>query len=299
MKLSVVISAYNNQDTIKDCIKSINFADEVIVVDNQSTDDTAKIAKENGAKVFSRPNNPRKLNDSKNFGFSKASHEWILSLDTDERVDLDLKDQIQSILSQDIALQPDGFLIPRKNIIFGRWIQRGLWYPDHQLRLFKASKGKFPNIHNHELLQVEGTTQTLSGHITHYNYNTVSQYLQKIDRQYSDNEVDTFLKNHGQIHWYDAIRFPAQDFLANYFAREGYKDGLHGLVLSLLQAFYMFVVFAKIWERQGFKPQDVDLKDSQKEFNRVIYQLRYWFLHSRNSKAPIHQKIWLKLQSMF
>lgn len=296
MKLSVVITSHNNQDLITDCLKSVRFADEIIIIDNQSTDDTAKIAKKHGAKVIKHKNEPTNLNKSKNFGFTKAKHQWILSLDSDERVEPDLKQQILKAVRQKNN-SVIGYYIPRKNIIFGKWIQHGLWYPDHQLRLFQKSKGKFPASHNHELLQVTGQTQYLTGHILHLNYTSVSQYIQKIDRQYSDNEVEVFLKKGNHIHWYDALRFPLQDFLTNYFAREAYKDGLHGLVLSILQAFYMFVVFCKIWEKQEFQPQAVKLTAVDSELKRFRSQVKYWLLHCRAQSASLPRRLLLKIQS--
>lgn len=298
MKLTVVITSYNNQDLIKDCVNSVKFADEVIIVDNGSSDDTVKIAKQLGAKIFTHPNDPTKLNQAKNFGFNKASGDWILSLDSDERVESDLKQEIQELMKQE-SINTNGFSFPRKNIIFGKWIRHGLWYPDDQVRLFRKGKGKFPVVHQHEYLRVEGKVGKLNGHLSHLNYQTISQYLQKIDRQYSGNEAEVFLQNGGQIHWFDAIRFPGQDFLSNYFMRQAYKDGLHGLVLSLLQAFYMFVVFCKIWEMEGFKPKKMTLDESNREFWRIFKQFRYWFLLAKSQGASLPQKFWLKLQGWF
>ena len=145
MKLSVVISAYNEERMIEDCLKSARFADEIILVDNQSTDKTTEIAKRYTNKIFFRTNNPLMLNLNKNFGFTKATGDWILSLDADERVSKELKEEINNIIHQSSAIshQQSGYLIPRKNIIFGKWIQHGLWYPDDQLRLLRKGKGKF------------------------------------------------------------------------------------------------------------------------------------------------------------
>ena len=294
--LSVVITAHNNQDQIAQTVNSAAFADEIIVIDNQSTDHTARLAKKAGARVIPHKNNPTNLNDSKNFGFTKARGPWILSLDSDERVEPDLKQEIELLLQHE-HIPEDGFYLPRKNIIFGKWIEHGLWYPDHQLRLFKKGKGRFAAIHNHELLKVDGVAGKLKGHLTHFNYSTISQYTQKIDKQYSDNEVNVFLKKGGRIAWHDALRFPFQDFLTNYFLRGSYQDGLHGLVLSLLQAFYMFVVFAKIWERQGFKSTPVNLADTQKEFKYLARQLLYWYNHTQSINAPLAKKLFYKLQN--
>lgn len=295
-KLSVVVTVHNNQDIIKDCLKSVSFADEIIVVDNESTDDTAKIAKKFGAVVFAHKNNPKQLNESKNFGFSKAKYEWILSLDSDERIEQELKDEIKFILSKD-NIPFNGYKIPRHNIIFGKIIRHGLWYPDHQLRLFRNGQGEFPNKHNHELLQIKGEAGVLKGHIKHFNYQTISQYIQKIDKQYTENEMETYIEQKRKIQWYDALRFPAQDFMSNYFVRQAYKDGLHGLVLSLLQAFYMFIVFAKIWEKQGFKEHEIDLEQAKSESEHVFRQLKFWYYNEKQKNTKGVEKFIYKLKS--
>ncbi len=283
MSLSVVVSAYNNQDVIEDCLKSIaKLANEIIVVDNGSHDDTPKIAKKYGAKVLSHQNNPLGLNQAKNFGFTKATGDWILSLDTDERISPELAAEIRQVI-QESSSEILAYQFPRKNIIFGQWIKHGLWYPDTQIRLFRRNQGKFAGKHNHEKLQVLGTIGNLTSHIIHYNYTSVTQYLDKINHLYSDNEAQHFISSGKKVAWYDAIRMPISDFLTNFFARDAYKDGLHGLTLSLLQAFYTFVVFAKIWEQQGFEPynqnnflpQTIDeIKAKAKEFN-------YWYRRTR------------------
>lgn len=274
MNLSVVIAARNEAIEITDCLKSVEkLADEIILVDNESTDDTAKVAHNFGAKVYTHKNDPLHLNLNKNFGFTKAKGDWILSLDADERISPELAKEIKKATSY-VAYQ-----MPRQNIIFGQWIKHGLWYPDYQIRLFKKDKAKFPGIHNHEKLAVSGAVGTLAGHLIHYNYRTVSQYIKKINDVYSDNEVETFLNSGKTVGWYDAIRMPFSDFLTNFFARQGYKDGLHGLVLSLLQAFYTFVVFAKIWERQNFPAYNSDqfLSQVTREFKSKTQEYNYWY----------------------
>ena len=279
MNLSVVIATRNEASEITDCLKSVTaLADEIILVDNGSTDNTAKIAQSGsagGVKVFPHANDPLHLNVSKNFGFTKAHGKWILSLDADERVSRALAQQIKSAIKNP---RHSAYMFPRQNIIFGQWIQHGLWYPDYQTRLFQADKAKFPGVHNHEKLQVDGDTGRLSGHLVHYNYRTVSQYIRKINDVYSDNEVATFIKSGKTVYWYDAIRMPFADFLTNFFAREAYKDGLHGLVLSLLQAFYTFVVFAKIWEKQNFPAYNSDkfILEVHQELRAKTKEYNYW-----------------------
>lgn len=256
-KLSVVISTHNEEKLLEGALQSVRqLADEIIIVDNESTNQTVEIAKRYTTKIYKRKNNPLILNQSKNFGFSKAMGDWVLSLDPDERVSPELAKEISSILANSESRvtnsEISAYWFPRKNIVFGKWIQHGIWYPDRQLRLFQRGKGKFPGKHNHEYLEVKGETGELSSHLIHENYQYISQYIDKINHSYTDNEVVNLLQSGKKIEWVDAVRMPASDFILNFFRRQSYKDGLHGLVLSILQTFYAFVVFAKAWERQGF-----------------------------------------------
>lgn len=281
VKLSAVISTHNSETLIEDCLKSAEkVADEIIIVDNESTDKTVKIAKRYTKIIHPHKNNPLVLNQAKNYGFTKAKGEWIISLDPDERISPKLATEIKKILKEHSSKrQHPAYQMPRKNIIFGRWIKHGLWYPDEQIRLFRRGQARFLEKHNHEKLKVKGRIGSLKGHLIHYNYTGVTQYIDKINHLYSDNEAKTAIESGKIVKWYDAIRMPLSDFLANFFAREAYKDGLHGLVLSLMQAFYTFVVFAKIWEQQGFKKYQSDqfLTEAKTEFMSKMQEFNYWY----------------------
>lgn len=276
--LSVVISAYNEEKQIEECLKSVEgIADETIVIDNTSSDNTIKIAKKYTSKIFIKPNN-QMLNINKNFGFSKAAGLWILSLDADERVSDELAKEIRARVKSGTLVE--GYWIPRKNIIFGKWIKNSIWWPDYQLRLFRNGKGKFLAEHVHEMIVIDGQTEKLSEPLIHYNYASVSQYLTKLDKIYTENESDVILKSGKKLMWIDAIRMPASDFLKTFFYQKGYRDGLHGLVLSLLQAFYAEIVFAKTWEKQGFPEYNSSsfVKDVWRELSRAAHECYYWFL---------------------
>ncbi len=282
MRLSVVVSAYNEEKKIAACLESVqSLADEIIVVNSSSTDDTIKIAKKYTSKIYTRPNNPM-LNVNKNYGFSKAKGEWILSLDSDERVTPELAEEVRTKI-QEPNSNIYGYWIPRKNIIFGKWIQNSIWWPDYQLRLVKKGRGKFPEKHVHEMMEVTGETERLSSPMLHENYSSISQYLYKLDTIYTENEVAQFLAHGKKIRWMDAIRFPAQDFIKTFFFQKGYKDGLHGLVLSMLQAFYAEIVFAKIWEKQRFEEYNSSsfLHETYKELVKIYHEIRYWYLSER------------------
>lgn len=299
MKISVVISAYNEEKMIEDCLKSAKFlADEIIFVDNTSDDKTIEIAKKYTLKIFTRPNNPVMLNGNKNFGFTKARGEWILSLDADERITPVLAREIRAVIKNKEIV---GWEIPRKNIIFGKWIRHSIWWPDYNLRLFKRGKGKFPLKHVHEKLVVNGEVGRLKNPMLHYNYQTVSQFIKKLDTTYTESETENFLAEGKKIVWSDAIRWPTNDFVKTFFSEKGYKDGLHGFVLSMLQAFYALVFFAKIWERkEKFKDLTPDnfLSNVIKEFTRAGSNIRYWIYETLIGENP-GMKFYYKIRRKF
>ena len=300
-RISVVISAFNEEKNIGDCLQSIKWADEIILVDNTSSDKTVSIAKKYTSKIFKRPNN-RMLNINKNYGFEKATNKWILNLDADERVTEELKREIINVINNN-SDDFDGFEIPRKNIIFGKWIRHGIWWPDYQIRLFKKGKGKFECRHVHEKIKLEGKLGQLSQPLLHYNYKSISEYIRKFNDIYTENEVENFLKSGKRIYWYDAIRMPVNEFLSVFLARSIYKDGLHGLVLSILQAFYALVTFCKVWERQKFWEYNNSkfLNEVKQEINKSFKDYKYWTQNANLKnliRKIIGEKIWIKLRSI-
>jgi glycosyltransferase involved in cell wall biosynthesis len=240
------------------------------------------------------------FHENKQLAIEKATGDWILYLDADERVTPELAKEVRSVIGDTClpAGRPryDGYWIPRKNIIFGKWIKNSFWYPDYQLRLFKKGKAFLPCKSHHEQPKLKGKAGYLKEALVHYNYRTVSQYIYKLNTLYTENDKNIILQSGKKIYWYDAIRMPANEFLATFFARQAYKDGLHGLILSGFQAFSALVTFAKIWETQGFKEaEDKDiLVKSESEFKKVIKDLKYWFLTSKSKQArnPLKKISW-------
>lgn len=281
--LSVVLSVHNEEKLLEEALKSMkDLADEIVVVDNESTDKTVQIVKKYTKRIYEHKNTPNFLNSPKNYGFSKATGDWILSLDADERVTPELAEQIRRVIFPSTPSDPsvpsfNGYWIPRKNKVFGKWLTGGIWWPDYQLRLFRRGKGEFPAKHNHELLAVNGRTEYLKAPLDHYSYTSIVQYVEKFTYTYLENEVENQIKAGKKVEWYDAIRMPSSDFVINFFVRQGYKDGLHGLILAMLQAFYMFLVFARIWERQG--QQGYESKRFADEVTGELKRSRSEYLH--------------------
>lgn len=302
--LSAVISVYNGEKVIEECLKSVSFASEIVVVDNSSTDNTVKIVHKYTDKVFTKKNNLM-LNVNKNFGFSKATGKWILNLDADERVTPELAHEVKKVITDNKSKDKNiinGYWIPRKNIIFGKWIEHAGWYPDHQLRLFRKNKGKFAEQHVHETLTIEGEAGYLRENLLHINYESILQFLNKLATIYGPNEAEQLIKNGYVFDWRDAIRFPAKEFLSRYFARGGYKDGLHGLILSLLMGFYHFIVFSFIWEKYNFKQinDKAMLAEVEKEASQASKDMFLWFSKERSEfiKNPIIKNLYKALRKL-
>lgn len=295
-KLSVAIVTFNEEENISECIKSAAFADEVVVVDGKSTDKTAVIAKKLGAKVYSEVNQPL-MKVNMNLAFGKCGGEWIFSLDADERVTEELANEIKSVVvnGQDIA-----YRVPRKNMIFGKWMEHSGWYPDYQLRLFRKGKARFPADNVHEELMVDGSVGNLNNAIIHWHYRGISEWLLRTDR-YTSLEANKLIKEGYKVKWSDGIWFPVRQFLTRFFDWEGYKDGLHGLVLSILNACYWEIVFAKVWEHEGFWTYGGEefLDEVNQQEREVSRHWRHWMIMSENKPLKrlakkISNKIWQK-----
>lgn len=274
-KLSVVINAQNAEKDLPRALTSVkNLADEIVVVDQGSTDGTSKIAKEFGAKIYKHE--PVKYVElTRNFAILKATGDWILILDPDEEIGKELASEIKKVIKADKA---DYYRIPRKNIIFGKWIRHTLWWPDYQTRLFKKGKVSWSEvIHSVPITMDRGADikaeEGLA--IIHHNYSSVEEYLEKLNR-YTSVQADILVKDNYTFSWRDLIAKPFKEFIVRYFTGEGYKDGLHGLALSFLQAFSELVVYAKVWQAGKFTKEDVDVKSVLSEMRSKEKELHYW-----------------------
>jgi glycosyltransferase involved in cell wall biosynthesis len=292
-KISAVVSAFNEEKNIERCLKSLRFTDEIVVVDNSSTDDTVKIAKKYTNKIFSQKNEPSLIDIQKNFGFEKASGDWILSVDADEEVSPELTREIKEVIKKKNNI--NGYWIPRKNIIFGKFIEHTGWYPDPQLRLFRRGKGKFVKTHVHEPIKLDGESAYLKAHLIHHHYTSISEFMNKTINIYAPSEAQDYLDKGYQLAYLDVIRFPLNEFVSRFFARQGYKDGFHGLILSSLMAFYHLLVFCLIWEKQGFREYGREdfLKTVEGEFRKAAKDVAYWIAKEKIDamKNPLRRNL--------
>jgi len=177
-----------------------------------------------------------------------ASNQWVLSLDADERVTDELRDNIKKVL--DDGTDADGFKVARRNYFLGKWITGAHWYPDHQLRFFRKEKASMTEVLVHEGFEVNGKTEILSGDIIHYSYRTLDEAYKKINT-YSSLAAEQ--RAGKKVSALDLILHPIAAFLTDYFSRKAYKDGVHGLLVAIMHAMTNLMTYTKIWEIQNVK----------------------------------------------
>lgn len=276
-KISAVLIAHNEEQHIEECLQSLTWVDEIIVVDDSSTDATASIAKKYTKHVYAHTS-VGYVEPARAFAISKTSNRWIVLVDADERIPESLANKLTETLKQKPTYS--AIAVPRKNLIFNKWIEHTGWWPDYNIRVFDKEKVKWSNkIHSQP--EVTGEVLKLEAHekfaIIHHNYSSVSQYLEKMMR-YTDIQAEEYQNSKKQISFTAFITLPTQEFVRRYFAGKGYKDGTHGLVLSTLQAVSEFVLVLKVWEKQGFKQLDDQspLQLIQKQVLSVQKECMYW-----------------------
>jgi (heptosyl)LPS beta-1,4-glucosyltransferase len=244
-KLSVTLITKNEADHIGAALQSVAWADEIVVVDSNSTDETVAIARQYTDRVEVR-DWPGYV-DQKNYAASRASHDWILSLDADERVTPDLAGEIRAVLAD--APGHEAFRVPRVTWHLGRWIRTTDWYPDFQTRLYDRRAARWAGRLVHESVSVTGRTGRLRGELQHYAYRDVADHLETIDR-YSTYAAQEMFERGRRAGLFDLAVHPPLAFLRNYLLKGGVRDGAAGFVISRANAFYVFLKFAKLRELQ-------------------------------------------------
>jgi glycosyltransferase involved in cell wall biosynthesis len=246
-KLSVTIITKNEAADIGPALASVAWADERIVVDSMSSDDTVAIAGQHTDRVIVRewPGYVAQ----KNYAASMARHDWILSLDADERVSPALGEEIRAVLASDPAAS--GYRMPRVTFHLGRWIRTTDWYPDYQLRLYDRRAAEWTGRYVHEGVTVRGAVATLRGELHHFAYRDIADHLETINRYttYAARQMHEAGQRAGLLR---LAGHPPLAFLRNYLLRGGIRDGVPGFIISAMNAYYVFLKFAKLAEIERF-----------------------------------------------
>lgn len=244
MEISVVIITYNEEANIEAALKSVtDIASEIIVVDRYSSDETVKIAEKYTDRIILRE--WKNFSDQKNFGNEKAEFPWIFSLDADERMSDELREEIQKLKGEEPECA--AFSMPRQAFYLGRWIRHSGWYPDRKIRLFRKDKTRWEGEYVHEALVVDGQVCKLQGHLHHFTYGSIRDHIERINT-FSELGAQKLYSQKKKCRWYQLAIMPSLYFLKSYFWRGGFLDGFAGCVISALHGYSVFIRYAKLKE---------------------------------------------------
>lgn len=249
MKLSVIVLTLNEEKHLSACLESVRaFADELVVFDSGSTDRTLEIARAEKARIETRvfDNYPKQ----RNAALDAARGDWIFFIDADERADAGVGAELRAEIARVKRSESDTalFWIPRKNYIFGKWIQHTGWSPDYQPRVLRKGRALFdPARPVHELVISQGGELFLQQPLVHYNYETLAQFRAKQAR-YTKFEAQEMVSQNIRPRWRSLVSMPAREFTRRFFSLQGYRDGWHGFALSALMAYYAY--WRQVWARE-------------------------------------------------
>ncbi len=244
-KLSVIVVTFNEEKNIERCLRSVRWADEIVVVDSFSADRTIELAKKYTKAVFQfkYPGYSKQVER----GMERATGDWFFILDADEEVSEELASSIKMTVADPAA--KDGYYASRKINVFGKWIEHGGWSPDWQFRLVRRDKCVAEHQEVHGAFTTRGSKGHLQGVLYHYTYPTIESYLEKLN-DYTSLHVSNKLKEHPalEVRWHKIVLSPASEFFRTYVVKKGYKDGMEGFILSVCSALYTLGLYAKAWE---------------------------------------------------
>ena len=241
--VSVVILTKNEEGRIEECLRSVEWADEIIVVDDLSADSTVKIASKYAQKVISRKMDVEGTH--RNWAYSQARNDWVLSLDADERVTPELRDGIRKALEDNIRYT--GFSVQRRNYIGDYWVRHGGWYPGGQLRLFMKDKFKYEEVEVHPRAFLDGESGHIRADLIHYSYKGFADFLEKLNSQ-SGREALKWFKAGRKMSLGHALWRAVDRFFRGYIGKGAYKDGFTGFMVSYFASMYQIMSYAKFWE---------------------------------------------------
>ena len=241
--LSVAIVTHNEEQNIGDCLDSIFWSDDIIVVDDFSTDRTPEICKKYGVRFYQE--RWKGFAGQRNSAITKASNSWVLSMDADERIPIELAGEIAEKLAKNSDIV--GYRIPYKNYFRGSWIRYGGWYPDYHLRLFRRDKGCFEEREIHEAPVLNGPIGEVKNPLIHLAYRDISHFARKMD-SYSTLMARQYLKEGKRKGAWTGLTHGLFTFFSMFVLRRGFQNGTDGLILAYLYSTYTFLKYAKLGE---------------------------------------------------
>jgi (heptosyl)LPS beta-1,4-glucosyltransferase len=244
-RLSVVLTTLNEERNIDRCLGSVRWADEIVVVDSFSTDRTVELARNYTERIYQHeyPGSSRQVER----GIQYATGKWILVIDADEEVTPPLAEELRRVAATDPPVA--GYDILRRPRAFGHWIDHGGWFPDYQFRLFRKDRYTANHQEVHGGFEPNGPRGRIEALLLHHTYDTVFSYVEKMN-DYTSLQVSNKLRDNpaAAAGWTKILLSPLSHFLRMFVSNRGYRDGMHGFVLALLDATYSMLLYAKLWE---------------------------------------------------
>jgi glycosyltransferase involved in cell wall biosynthesis len=256
--VSAIVVCWNEEKNIGPCLESLRWCDEIIVIDSFSTDRTVEISRRFTDHVIQR--RWAGFRDQKAFAHQQSTKEWVFSVDADERVTPELRDEICQALSHD-GDDYAGYAVPRLVFYLKRWWWRGGWYPEYNVRLFRRDRAVWGGFEPHNKIIVNGRVRRLQHPLYHFSYRNIEDHIQKINRYTSASSQE--LRQHGgRWRLADALLRPAARFFRSYILKRGFMNGFAGFYVAVSAAVYVFLKYAKLWELELEAKDDVDRKRS-------------------------------------
>jgi (heptosyl)LPS beta-1,4-glucosyltransferase len=246
LRISATIIVHNEEANIAAVCETVSWADEIVIVDSDSADRTVEIARRYTDKVFNRPF--RGYKDKHEFADSQTTGDWIFWIDADERVTPELRESIENVRRRDPSTLPDGFRIARRTRYLGRWIGHSGWYPDCQMRFYRKAASYWDGVSPHETARVRGHVETLPGQFLHYTVRDLSEH-HRVLGEYTTLAAEYHHGKNKRVSGPHLFILPVAAFIRTYFVKQGFRDGVQGLIIAMFTAYSVFLKYAKTWER--------------------------------------------------
>jgi glycosyltransferase involved in cell wall biosynthesis len=254
VRISATIIVHNEEQNMAAVCETVSWADEIVVVDSDSTDRTVEIARRYTDRVFNREFNGYK--DKHQFADAQARGDWIFWIDADERVTPELRAAIESLRSRSSDSLSDGYRIARRTWYLGRWIRHSGWYPDYQMRLYRKASSYWDGVAPHETARVGGRVEQLPGEFLHYTKRDLSEHQRVLD-SYTSLAAEYWYSHGKRIRSLDLLILPIAAFVRTYLLKRGFLDGIPGIIIATFTAYSVFLRSAKVWEKQLTEDPDV------------------------------------------
>jgi glycosyltransferase involved in cell wall biosynthesis len=253
MKISATIITFNEESNIKEACESVAWADEILVIDSDSTDSTRENASIAGARVIS--NSWPGFAIQKQFAVDQAKYDWVFSLDADERVSPQLTESVKKLRAQNSSQLADGYQVARRTYYQGKWIRGGGWYPDRQLRLFRKDVGHWKKRHIHESVEMNAGSQieTLSGDLLHYTVRNAAYHHKMIGDRYAPLAARQMFEEGRRTSALKIASAAPSAFIRSLILKAGFRDGLAGWSIASFAAHHAFLKHLMLWEMQNKK----------------------------------------------